>query len=92
MMSSLDAKSYVGNTVEVFNYAYSKYQNNGGLFPHDHQKRGHLKSFKKLQTITGPNSPKGESSNQATARPKMELTFEDKAANFSRPKRYMPEV
>lgn len=81
-MSSLDARTYVGNTVEVFNYAYSKFENNGGLFPPAHYKRGHLKSFKKLQTITGSNSPPLDNSNHQTARPKMELTFEDKAANF----------
>jgi hypothetical protein len=64
VVSSLDKKPYIGNTVEVYNFAYSKFENNGGLFPPAHYKRGHLKSFKKLQTITATNSPPIDSSNQ----------------------------
>jgi hypothetical protein len=42
--------------VEVINYAYSKYDNNGGLFPVSHFKRGHIRSFKKLANLD-PNMP-----------------------------------
>lgn len=42
--------------VEIINYAYSKYQDKGALFPKDHSKRGHMKSFKKIKTLIGANN------------------------------------
>ena len=50
--SSVDVAAHLnGKPVEVFNYAYSKFDNNGGLFPHSHAKRGHIRSFKKMRTV-----------------------------------------
>jgi hypothetical protein len=67
--------------VEVINYAYSKYDNNGGLFPVSHFKRGHIRSFKKLANLD-PNMPIKSPDQSFEARPKLELSAEDKAFNF----------
>lgn len=67
--------------VEVVNFAYSKYDTNGGLFPVSHFKRGHMRSFKKLENLD-PNMSVRSPDQSLEARPKLELSADQMALNF----------